>query len=516
MPVSESESRRVTVVSHGPNCLDGLTCAVVAAHYFEGRRFEPIFASNREIDEVLQRYDPTHPENEELWITDISWRASATDLHLDSLVERGLQLYWVDHHRTAIERRAEGHLSAKFTEFVLDEKYAACRLLFEYLTARAAKRGERNESLAAARSLVMLADDVDRWILALDGSRRLALTVRTMEQHAAYRVAALARHRCEADTRARRCGTASGRGARRDLCGCRGVATGDRRAAARPVSRRCRVRRLRRRSRRSMERGVPSRSLRALRPSKRRRQPASNTGLRRRSVPTGRVFRRRRSSGGGRVSHSERRQEPHAGPRTRIRGRARAWGGSMSRDAIAALGQRYGMPKRIVRKLPSIGFPPVNERAHGEVCMAIQRPSGHFLLHTKRTYPNAVMRLPSGGIKPGRGPRARAHARDLGGNQPRVHDRSIRRCPAVRGRSFARIVPNPLVLRARDLRGAPQQRPDRAHHRLARGAPRRIVELRATSSRACTATGATGACFAPRRSRPSPPTPTAPRSRTER
>ena len=73
----------------------------------------------------------------------------------------------------------------------------------------------------------------------------------------------------------------------------------------------------------------------------------------------------------------------------------------MSRDTVVALAQRYGQPKRIVRKLPAITFPPVNERAHGEVCMAILRPNGRFLLHTKRTYPNAVMRLPSGGIKPG-------------------------------------------------------------------------------------------------------------------
>jgi ADP-ribose pyrophosphatase YjhB (NUDIX family) len=71
------------------------------------------------------------------------------------------------------------------------------------------------------------------------------------------------------------------------------------------------------------------------------------------------------------------------------------------RDPVAALGQRYGVPKRIVCKLPSIEFPPVNERAYGEVCMAIMRPNGRFLLHTKRTYPNAVMRLPSGGIKAG-------------------------------------------------------------------------------------------------------------------
>jgi 8-oxo-dGTP pyrophosphatase MutT (NUDIX family) len=73
----------------------------------------------------------------------------------------------------------------------------------------------------------------------------------------------------------------------------------------------------------------------------------------------------------------------------------------MTRDPITMLGQRHGSPKRILCRLPSIEFPPVNERAHGEVCMAILRPNGRFLLHTKRSYPNAVMRLPSGGIKPG-------------------------------------------------------------------------------------------------------------------
>jgi len=181
------EERRITLVSHGPNCLDGLTCAVVATRYFAGRRFEPTFASNREIDEVLQRYDPTNPEHEELWITDISWRESATDLHLDSLIARGLRLYWVDHHRTAIQRRAEGYLSVRFTDFVLEETYAASRLLFEYLCRRDDATAEAKVALAASRELVMLADDVDRWILAIDGSRRLALTVRAMEQHAAFR-----------------------------------------------------------------------------------------------------------------------------------------------------------------------------------------------------------------------------------------------------------------------------------------------------------------------------------------
>jgi oligoribonuclease NrnB/cAMP/cGMP phosphodiesterase (DHH superfamily) len=181
-----SIARRVTFVSHGPNCLDGLTCTVVAARYFAGRRFEPIFASNREIDDVLDTYGPTHPADEELWITDISWREPATDLHLGALVERGLELYWIDHHKSAIDRRAEGKLQVPFTEFVLDDSYAASRLLFEYLCKRAAARGESKPGLLALRNLVMLADDVDRWVLAVPGSRELSLAVRAMAQQEAY------------------------------------------------------------------------------------------------------------------------------------------------------------------------------------------------------------------------------------------------------------------------------------------------------------------------------------------
>ena len=182
-----TEARRVTLVSHGPNCLDGLTCAVVAARYFTGRRFEPIFASNREIDDVLRAYDPTHPDDEELWITDISWRDSSTDVHLDSLAQRGLEIYWVDHHKTAIDRRAEGKLNVRFTDFVLDDSYSASRLLFHYLCERVSKRHESRPGLLALENLVLLADDVDRWVLAVPGSRELALAMRAMTQQDAYR-----------------------------------------------------------------------------------------------------------------------------------------------------------------------------------------------------------------------------------------------------------------------------------------------------------------------------------------
>jgi len=180
-------SRRVTVVSHGPNCLDGLTCAVVAARHFLGSEFHPIFASNRHIDETLRRYSPSNPDREELWITDISWRDDETTQHLNNLVDRGLDLHWVDHHKSALEAREAGKLQARFTDYVLDMKYAASRLLYEELLRRDAERGEANPDLLSLRNLVMTADDNDRWILAIEGSRELALTVRAMEQQEAYR-----------------------------------------------------------------------------------------------------------------------------------------------------------------------------------------------------------------------------------------------------------------------------------------------------------------------------------------
>lgn len=64
-------------------------------------------------------------------------------------------------------------------------------------------------------------------------------------------------------------------------------------------------------------------------------------------------------------------------------------------------GRAGGHPVEITYELPSIQFPPVSERAHGEVCMAILRRSGRFLLQTKQNYPGSVMRLPSGGIHRG-------------------------------------------------------------------------------------------------------------------
>ena len=180
-------TRAVTLVSHGPNCLDGLTSAVVGARYFAGRPFEAVFASNREVDGMLRSFDPPEPEAAELWVTDISWHDERTTDHLNELVDEGLELYWVDHHKSAIDARAAGGLDAHFTDFVLDDSYSASRLLYEYLCERTANEGQSKPGLLALRNLVMLADDVDRWVLDIDGSRELALTVRAMPQADAYR-----------------------------------------------------------------------------------------------------------------------------------------------------------------------------------------------------------------------------------------------------------------------------------------------------------------------------------------
>lgn len=67
----------------------------------------------------------------------------------------------------------------------------------------------------------------------------------------------------------------------------------------------------------------------------------------------------------------------------------------------ATAGASIEIPLEITCDLPTIQFPPVSERAHGEVCMAILRRSGKFLLQTKQNYPGSVMRLPSGGIHRG-------------------------------------------------------------------------------------------------------------------
>jgi oligoribonuclease NrnB/cAMP/cGMP phosphodiesterase (DHH superfamily) len=173
----------VHVVSHGPHCLDGVTAAVAVARY-HGERAPVVtrFASNSEIDAVLRATAPA--PSDELWITDISWRERETDDHLSRLAAAGVRIYWIDHHRTALERFAAGEVRVPFTDRVLSEEYAASRLTYDYLARRLAAEGRSEARFAAFAPVVAMADDNDRWLHRVPGSRELAWVVRALGEDA--------------------------------------------------------------------------------------------------------------------------------------------------------------------------------------------------------------------------------------------------------------------------------------------------------------------------------------------
>ena len=172
---------QVLVVSHGPHCLDGVTAAAAVARYFEGDAdVTATFASNNEIDRALRAIDPASPRDTQLWVTDISWREPETDAHLRALAAAGVRIFWIDHHRTALERVRKGLVDVPFTDTVLSEEFAASRLAYEYLERRAASEGRAHPRLASFRPVVAMADDNDRWLHAIPGSRELGWVVRAL------------------------------------------------------------------------------------------------------------------------------------------------------------------------------------------------------------------------------------------------------------------------------------------------------------------------------------------------
>lgn len=169
----------VHVVSHGPHCLDGVTAAAAVARYYDERAdVVAHFASNSEVDRVLREIAP--PAGSDLWITDISWREPATDAHLAHLAAAGVRIHWVDHHRTALERFAAGEVKVDFATRVLSEEFAASRLTFEHLCARMTAEAHTGTRLTTFAPVVAMADDNDRWLHRIAGSRELGWVVRAL------------------------------------------------------------------------------------------------------------------------------------------------------------------------------------------------------------------------------------------------------------------------------------------------------------------------------------------------
>jgi len=175
----------VHVVSHGPCCLDGVTAAVAVARYHREATVVPHFSSNAKINETLlglrcEPADATH----EVWITDISWTDPAVDRHLQALIDAGVRVFWIDHHRTALERHQRGEVSVRFTDYVLSEQSAASRLTYEYLCNRLRAEHRENDWFEGLQLLVAMADDNDRWVHQVPGSRKLGQLVNLLGNEA--------------------------------------------------------------------------------------------------------------------------------------------------------------------------------------------------------------------------------------------------------------------------------------------------------------------------------------------
>jgi oligoribonuclease NrnB/cAMP/cGMP phosphodiesterase (DHH superfamily) len=172
----------VHIVSHGPYCLDGVTAAVAVARYYRNRAtIIPHFSGNEQINDVLcsiSREDA--PPGSELRITDISWTERGTDDHLRDLAKHGVKIFWIDHHRTAIRRYVAGNITVPFADKVISEEFAASRLTYEYLQQREGAAIQKNIPFIEFAPVVAMADDTDRWIHAIPGSRELAWVIRAL------------------------------------------------------------------------------------------------------------------------------------------------------------------------------------------------------------------------------------------------------------------------------------------------------------------------------------------------
>ena len=179
--------RLVHVVSHGPHCLDGVAAAVAVARYRSTSEVQPHFSGNPKINEVLCSLKIDEPlADQELWITDISWTAPEADAHLRRLAGRGLAIFWIDHHRTAIERLKAGSIDVPFAHRIVDDRFAASRLVYQYLQERLLAEGRENREFEKFAHVVQMADDNDRWLHQVPGSWELALTIRAMNGPEAF------------------------------------------------------------------------------------------------------------------------------------------------------------------------------------------------------------------------------------------------------------------------------------------------------------------------------------------
>jgi oligoribonuclease NrnB/cAMP/cGMP phosphodiesterase (DHH superfamily) len=182
------DRRMIRVVSHGPSCFDGVVAAATVARFYRGHRVEPILAANGESDDRLRALKSRlGSDGDEIWITDLSWTSTATAEHLRALASAGTDIYWIDHHRTAVSRADAPEFKVPFRGKVLSERFSAARLTFNFLRRRLAAGSAARAAFEQFFPLVELADDHDRWVKRLPESADWALAVQTLGGALSYR-----------------------------------------------------------------------------------------------------------------------------------------------------------------------------------------------------------------------------------------------------------------------------------------------------------------------------------------
>jgi len=184
-PETQPDNGRLPILlSHGPGCFDGTTCAVAVARYYGTHSLTPRFTHPSQLDSVIETLIATTPGPHDLWITDMAWKHRATDAHLRQLIENGWRVFWIDHHRNAIEKPESEIRDIHLTGYVISSTHAASRLLFDFLLAQPPTSPDAATWLSSFQKIVMLADEHDRWLH--DGqereSMRLALAIEQLSR----------------------------------------------------------------------------------------------------------------------------------------------------------------------------------------------------------------------------------------------------------------------------------------------------------------------------------------------
>lgn len=176
--------QRAIVISHGP-CLDGAASAVCVARVYGPANVTTWFTHPSDIDALLQELRLDEAPAADVWITDIGWKNDESETLLAKLADRGVRVFWIDHHSNAITRAERGLDDLRLAGHRVTREFSAAKLTYDYLLEHAPVT-DGLPSLKAFEKIVLMADDADRWIHKIPGSRELARALGALTSAEAY------------------------------------------------------------------------------------------------------------------------------------------------------------------------------------------------------------------------------------------------------------------------------------------------------------------------------------------